>query len=113
MRIIETDQDYRSALVRVEELFAATPGAAEGDELELWLLLIEKYEEVEFPVALPNRSDSFSHGASESQANRLDPFARQQKQSIRSPQREATLVTDDDSQASRRVRNSRRSIASR
>lgn len=54
MRIIKTEQDYRRALSRVEELFAATPGAADGDELELWLLLIEKYEEVEFPVALPN-----------------------------------------------------------
>ena len=44
--------NVRSA--RVEELFTATPGTAEGDELELLLLLIETYEEKEFPIGLPD-----------------------------------------------------------
>ncbi|SMP68295.1 HTH-type transcriptional regulator / antitoxin HigA [Neorhodopirellula lusitana] len=53
-KVIKTDRDHQRALARVEELFAAKPGTPEGDELELWLLLVEKYEEAAFPVELPS-----------------------------------------------------------
>lgn len=53
-KIIKTERDHQHALARVNELFAAAPGAPEGDELELWLLLIEKYEEEKFPIDLPD-----------------------------------------------------------
>ncbi len=51
---IKTTAEYERALARVEELFTAIPGTAEGDELELLLLLIETYEEKEFPIGLPD-----------------------------------------------------------
>ena len=53
-KVIKTTEEYESALERVEELFTATPGTAEGDELELLLLLIETYEAKEFPIDLPD-----------------------------------------------------------
>ena len=53
-KVIKTEQDHRRALARVGELFAAKPDTSEGDELELWLLLIEKYEDETFPVELPD-----------------------------------------------------------
>lgn len=53
-KIIKTERDHQHALARVNELFAAAPGTPEGDELELWLLLIEKYEEEKFPIDLPD-----------------------------------------------------------
>ncbi len=53
-KIIKTEQDHQRALARVDDLFTANPGTDEGDELDLWLLLIEKYEDEEFPIGLPD-----------------------------------------------------------
>lgn len=53
-KLIKTEADYEAALARIEEVFAAHPGTPEGDELELLTLLVERYEEQEFPVALPD-----------------------------------------------------------
>ena len=53
-KVIKTEADYEAAMARVEELFDAKPGTAKGDELELLLLLVEKYEEKAFPIGLPD-----------------------------------------------------------
>jgi HTH-type transcriptional regulator/antitoxin HigA len=53
-RLIKTDADYGEALTRVDELFDSKPGTAEGDELELLLHLVERYEEAECPIDLPD-----------------------------------------------------------
>lgn len=45
-----TEAQYKATLARVEELFDAEPGTAQGDELETLLLLVEKYEEKWFPI---------------------------------------------------------------
>ena len=51
-KVIKTDRDYRAALAYVEQLMAQTrPDEA---ELELWSLLVEKYEEEHFPIATPD-----------------------------------------------------------
>jgi HTH-type transcriptional regulator / antitoxin HigA len=41
-------------LARVEEIFDARPETEKGDELELLLFLVEKYEETAFPINLPD-----------------------------------------------------------
>lgn len=51
---IKTEQDYQQALGRLEEIFDAKPGSTEGDELEILSILIEKYEDSEFPIGLPD-----------------------------------------------------------
>jgi len=53
-KIIKTDDEHAAALARIDEIFAATPGTPEGDELELLCLLVEKYEETAFPIDLPD-----------------------------------------------------------
>ena len=53
-RLIKTRREYRSALLRVEELMDARPGTAEGDELELLSTLIEIYEQRHAPVPPPD-----------------------------------------------------------
>lgn len=53
-RIIKTEKQYEDAMARVEAIFDAKPGTAEGDELELLLMLVEKYEEKAFPIGLPD-----------------------------------------------------------
>ncbi len=53
-KVIKTTEEHERALARIEELFNAKSGTAEGDELELLLLLVETYEEREFPIGLPD-----------------------------------------------------------
>lgn len=53
-KVIKTTKDYERALARVEDLFASKPNTPEGDELELWLLLVETYENKIFPISLPD-----------------------------------------------------------
>jgi len=53
-KVIKTEADYEAAMARVEEIFDAKPRTAKGDELELLLLLVEKYEEKAYPIGLPD-----------------------------------------------------------
>ena len=51
---IKTKKDYQNALERLETIFDAKKGSAEGDELEVLGILIEKYEDEHFPVGFPD-----------------------------------------------------------
>jgi HTH-type transcriptional regulator/antitoxin HigA len=53
-KVIKTETEYKATLAYIDKIFAARPGTAKGYELELLLLLVEKYEEAEFPIALPD-----------------------------------------------------------
>ena len=53
-RIIKTETQFADTMARVEAIFDANLGTARGDELELLLMLVEKYEEKAFPVGLPD-----------------------------------------------------------
>ncbi|MDQ8003941.1 MAG: helix-turn-helix domain-containing protein [Pedobacter sp.] len=54
LRPIKTENDYNLALERLDEIFDAKKGSMEGDELEILGVLIEKYEDENFPIALPD-----------------------------------------------------------
>ena len=51
---IKTEKDYDKALERLEEIFDAKAGSAEGDELEVLGILIDQYENDHFPISLPD-----------------------------------------------------------
>lgn len=51
-KVIKTDREYKAALTHVESLMAK-PSPDTG-ELELWSLLVEKYEEAHFSVETPD-----------------------------------------------------------
>lgn len=54
-KLIKTPADHEAALSRVETLLAsALPGSAQEQELEVWGVLIEKYEDEHFPIRLPD-----------------------------------------------------------
>lgn len=53
-KIIKTEEEYSEALARVETLMNAKPGSAKEEELELWSLLVAKYEDEHFPIDLPD-----------------------------------------------------------
>jgi HTH-type transcriptional regulator/antitoxin HigA len=47
---IKTEKDYQNALKCVADLMDAALGSPEGDKLEILSILIEKYEEKNFPI---------------------------------------------------------------
>lgn len=51
---IKSAAEHTAALARVESLMDAAPGSAAETELEVWSILIEKYEEEHFPVSAPD-----------------------------------------------------------
>lgn len=51
---IKTKKDYEQAMLRLEDLFDAKKGTPKGDELEILSMLIEKYEDVHFPIDFPD-----------------------------------------------------------
>ncbi|MFO8028565.1 MAG: helix-turn-helix domain-containing protein [Cyclonatronaceae bacterium] len=51
---IHTEQDYQTALARIQEIFDAKPGTKEGDELEVLGILVENYEKQHFSIEAPN-----------------------------------------------------------
>lgn len=51
-KVLKTDRDYKTALAHVETLIDGS--APDEAELELWALLVEKYEEEHFPIAAPD-----------------------------------------------------------
>ena len=53
-RVLKTETEYEEALARVEGLMDAEPGTPDGDDLELWSMLVEDYEERHHPIPLPD-----------------------------------------------------------
>ncbi len=51
---INNEQDYQSALNRLEQIFDAERDSIEGNELEILGILIEKYENEHYPIAYPD-----------------------------------------------------------
>ena len=53
-KIIHTEDEYTAALNHAETLMDAKPGSSKEEELQLWTLLIENYEEVHHPMPPPD-----------------------------------------------------------
>jgi HTH-type transcriptional regulator/antitoxin HigA len=51
-RVLKTERDHKAALAYVERLMDQP--SPDEDELELWSLLVENYEETHLPVAAPD-----------------------------------------------------------
>jgi HTH-type transcriptional regulator/antitoxin HigA len=55
-KVLKTDREYKAALAHVEQLM--DQAAPDEDELELWSLLVENYEEEHFPIDAPDPIDA-------------------------------------------------------
>ena len=51
---IRNETDYQNALKRLEVIFDAKKGTQEGDELEILAILIDNYENENFPIEMPD-----------------------------------------------------------
>lgn len=69
---IKTRKEYQQAMERLEVLFDARPGSKEGDELEVLTILIEKYEDEQFPVGLPDPIEAIKFRMEQLGYNQVD-----------------------------------------
>ena len=51
---IRNEKDYQKALKRLEDIFDSKKGTDQGDELEILSILIDKYEDENFPIEAPD-----------------------------------------------------------
>ena len=58
LKPIKTDADHEAALKEIERLWGAKDGTAEGDRLEILATLVEQYEEMRYPMDLPDPIDA-------------------------------------------------------
>ena len=50
LRPIKNDRELNRALKRIDELWGEKPGTPKGDELDVLMLLVEKYEDEQFAI---------------------------------------------------------------
>jgi HTH-type transcriptional regulator/antitoxin HigA len=51
---LKTEEEYTATLALVETLMDAKAGSPEEEELKLWSPLVERYEQEQFPIVLPD-----------------------------------------------------------
>ena len=51
---IRNEKDYQKALERLEDIFEAKRDTKGGDELEILSILIDRYENENFPIGMPD-----------------------------------------------------------
>jgi HTH-type transcriptional regulator/antitoxin HigA len=54
IKAIKTEEDYNQALLRLEKIFHSPVDSIEGDEAEVLSILIEKYEDDNYPIEAPD-----------------------------------------------------------
>ncbi len=54
IKILKIEEDYQQALERLEQIFHASENTPKGDEAELLMLVIEKYEDQYYPIDAPD-----------------------------------------------------------
>lgn len=58
IKLIKTEKDYQAALNRLDEIFDATEGTPESDELDVLGLLVDEYEKEHYPIESPDPIDA-------------------------------------------------------
>ncbi|MDZ4859577.1 MAG: transcriptional regulator [Candidatus Hydrogenedentes bacterium] len=58
---IKTEAEHVAALARLDAIFDAELDTPEGDELEFLVMLIETYEDKEFPIDIPSAAVDTKH----------------------------------------------------
>lgn len=58
---IRTKRDYNAAMQRMQQLWGSKGNTPEGDELDVLATLVDKYEEVNFPIAAPDPVEALQY----------------------------------------------------
>ena len=72
IKAIKTEEDYNQALNRLEEIFHAPIDSKEGDEAEILSILIEKYEDENYPIEAPDPIEAIMFRMEQMQMTKKD-----------------------------------------
>ncbi len=72
MKPIRTEKDYELALKRLDKIFDAEPCTKEGDELEILALIIEDYEDKNYPIDPPHPIEAIKFRMDQMGMNQTD-----------------------------------------
>ena len=74
LKIIKNEKEYDEALNRIDELMELNPkiGTKESDELEILVLLVEKYEEINWNIATPDPIEAIKYRMEEMNLKQKD-----------------------------------------
>ncbi len=74
LKLIKNEKEYDEALNRIDELMELNPKleTQESDELEILALLIEKYEEKNWAIEIPNPIEAIKYRMEEMQLKQKD-----------------------------------------
>ena len=72
IKLIKTETDYSAALARIDELFDATPGSKNFDEVELLMKLVEFYEEQHYKIEAPDPIEAIKFRMEQMGMKRVD-----------------------------------------
>jgi len=71
-KIIKNEAEYQAALAYLETLMDAQPGTPEEEELELFAMLIEAYEQTVFPIDPPDPVSAIEFRMEQQELKRKD-----------------------------------------
>ena len=72
IKLIKTENDYRSALKRLEVTFDAEIGTPESDEADVLGLLIDEYERKHYPIEAPDPIEAIKIRMEEMRLKQVD-----------------------------------------
>lgn len=61
IRPLKTEADYDQALAEIERLWGAPEGSADGDHLDVLLVLVEAYEVKHHPIDPPDPVEAIKY----------------------------------------------------
>lgn len=63
LKIIGSESEYQHYLDWVDEMFdkSVSPGSLEGEKLQIVLLLIKQYEDLHYPIPMPDPIDAIKN----------------------------------------------------
>jgi HTH-type transcriptional regulator / antitoxin HigA len=72
IRPIKNNADHEKALARVDQLWGVKKGSPQGDELEVWVTLIQAYENEKYPIGPPGSVSAIEYFMEEKKLKRSD-----------------------------------------
>jgi len=69
---IKTEQDYKNAIKRLDEIFDAKVGTPESDEADVLGLVIDEYEKKYYPIEAPDPIEAIKIRMEEMHLKRVD-----------------------------------------
>ena len=95
LKPIRNDKELDRALERIGELWGAKPGTKRGDELDVLMLIVEKYEEEHYPIPASDPVEAIKFLMEQNDLSRkdLEPYigARGRVSEVMNKKRSLTL----------------------